>query len=285
MSIRSPVRIYCAIVFLAGCAAVLALAGSAHFGYPLHDPLTFGVIAAGVVLGEMLPIKIPRRGNDEELTLSAAFAMALLMIGGLGPAVIAQAGASIIQDVSSGKPWWRVRFNAGQYALSLASAWIVIRAVSGVSMVTLSHPLASAQLPPMLLGAGAFFLVNSGIVGCAVAMYQGTLIPRYFGNNLSFSFITGGVMLLTAPIVLSAAAYSVAIVPLCLAPVVAMYNAISQSARSEHAARHDSLTGLPNRATFHEAVTAVLGDADTPACVLLMDLDRFKDVNDTLAHR
>jgi hypothetical protein len=49
---------------------IVVLAGSAHFGYPLHAPLTFGVIAAGVVLGEMLPIKIPRRGNDEELTLS-----------------------------------------------------------------------------------------------------------------------------------------------------------------------------------------------------------------------
>ena len=285
MSPFSPVRVYCATVFWTGCAAILVLAGSAHFGYLLRNPLTFGVIAAGVLLGEMLPIKIPRRGNDEELTLSASFAMALLLIGGLGPAVIAQAGASIIQDISSGKPWWRVRFNAGQYALSLASAWVVIRAVSGMPMLTLSHPLASAQLPPMLLGAGAFLLVNSGIVGCAVAMYQGVPIPRYFANNFSFSVVTGGVMLLTAPIVLAAAAYSVAIVPLCLAPVVAMYNSISQSARSEHAARHDSLTGLPNRAAFHDEVSAVLRNANTPACVLLMDLDRFKDVNDTLGHR
>ena len=61
-------------------------------------------------------------------------------------------------------------------------------------------------------------------------------------------------MLLVAPIVLAATAYSVAIVPLCLAPVVAMYNSVSQGARSEHAARHDSLTGLPNRTAFHETI-------------------------------
>jgi diguanylate cyclase (GGDEF)-like protein len=285
MSPLSPVRLYCAAVFLAGCTAVLGLAGTAHFGYPLSDPLTFGVIAGGVVLGEMLPIKIPRRGNDEELTLSASFAIALLLIGGLGPAVIAQAGASIIQDVTSGKPWWRVRFNVGQYMLSMACAWIVIRAVSAGPLLSLSHPHADVQLPAMLLGSGAFFLVNCGIVGCAVAMYQGVSIRRYFANNVSFTLLTGGVMLLVAPIVLAAAAYSVAIVPLCLAPVVAMYNSISQSVRSEHAACHDSLTGLPNRAAFHEAVSAVLGGSGTRACVLLMDLDRFKDVNDTLGHR
>ncbi len=285
MSLRSPVRIYCAIVFAAGCGAVVALAGSAHFGYPVSDPVTFGVLTGGVVLGEMLPIKIPRRGNDEELTLSASFAMALLMIGGLGPAMIAQAGASIIQDLRSGKPWWRICFNAGQLALSMTAAWLVIRAVSGLPAMSLAHPLASAQLPAMLLGSGAFFLVNCGVVGCAVALYQGASIPRYFANSLSFTLLTGGVMLLVGPIVLAAAAYSVAIVPLCLAPVVAMYNSISQSARSEHAARHDSLTGLPNRAAFHDAVTAVLCDVDTPACVLLVDLDRFKDVNDTLGHR
>jgi diguanylate cyclase (GGDEF)-like protein len=285
MSFPSPVRIYCATVFLAGCVVIALLAGHADFGYPLRDPLTFGVITAGVLLGEMLPIKIPRRGNDEELTLSAAFAMALLLIGGVGPAIIAQASASVIQDIVSGKPRWRMRFNAGQYTLAMAAAWLIVRAVSGSPLVILSHPLARAQLPAMLLGAGAFLLVNSGIVGCAVAMYQGTSIPRYFANNLSFSLLTGGVMLLVAPIVLAAAAYSVAIVPLCLAPVVAMYSSISQSARSEHAARHDSLTGLPNRAAFHEEVTSVLGDARTPACVLLMDLDRFKDVNDTLGHR
>ena len=43
------------------------------------------ILAGGVVLGEMMPIKIPRRGDDEELTLSASFAMAMLLVGGLGP--------------------------------------------------------------------------------------------------------------------------------------------------------------------------------------------------------
>ena len=76
---RSSVRIYCEAVFVVSCVAVLALVPEAQLGYIAEAPWTFAVLAAGVVLGEMMPIKIPRRGNDEELTLSASFAMALLL--------------------------------------------------------------------------------------------------------------------------------------------------------------------------------------------------------------
>jgi diguanylate cyclase (GGDEF)-like protein len=285
MSDRSPVRLYCAAVFAAGCASVVLFVQGADFSYLQRSPVTFAVLTAGVLLGEMLPIKIPRRGDDEELTLSASFALALLLVGGLGPALLAQGLASVIQDVHSEKPWWRVRFNVGQYTLSMVTASLVIRGVSLGPMFGTTHAVAGHQLAAMLLGAGAFFLVNTGLVGIAVALYQEVPIGRYFAKNLSFVVITGGVMLVVAPIVLAAASYSVAIVPLCLAPVLAMYNSISWGTRSDHAARHDSLTGLPNRSAFHDAVAEAVQDARAPACILLMDLDRFKEVNDTLGHR
>ncbi len=285
MRARSKVRIYCEAAFVAGVAAVALLASHLHLGYIARHPATFAVLAAGVLLGEMLPIKIPRRGGDEELTLSAAFAMALLLLGGLGPALVAQGAASAIQDAFSGKPLWRIRFNLGQYTLSMVAAWGVVQAIAVSSRLDAMHPFASHQLPAMLAGAGAFFLVNAFVVGSAVAMYQNVPIPRYFRNSVSFVLVTGAVVLLVAPIVLAAAVYTVAIVPLCLAPIIAMYNSVSQTARSEHAARHDALTGLPNRIAFHEAITAALEDERTQAAVLLLDLDRFKEVNDTLGHR
>jgi diguanylate cyclase (GGDEF)-like protein len=282
---RSKVRVYCEAIFVVSCVAVAALIPHAHLRYIADDPVTFAILAAGVVLGELMPIKIPRRGGDEELTLSAAFAMALLLLGGLGPALIAQCAASVLQDAISRKPAWRIRFNAGQYALSMIAAWVLIKAISVSSTLDVLHPFTSGQLPAMIAGAIGFFLVNAFIVGTAVALYQHVPIHRYFRNSLSFVIITGGVVLLVAPIVLAAAAYTVVIVPLCLAPIVAMYNAISQSARSEHAARHDSLTGLPNRTAFHETITGAIHDERVPAAILLMDLDRFKEVNDTLGHR
>ncbi|MER8365335.1 EAL domain-containing protein [Mesorhizobium sp. M1348] len=51
-------------------------------------------------------------------------------------------------------------------------------------------------------------------------------------------------------------------------------------------ARYDSLTGLPNRAYFHELVVEAMasGDPDRLCGLVVLDLDDFKSVNDTLGH-
>jgi len=54
-----------------------------------------------------------------------------------------------------------------------------------------------------------------------------------------------------------------------------------------HQALHDSLTGLPNRILFHDSVAQALAEAQedgSELAVFMMDLDRFKEVNDTLGH-
>jgi diguanylate cyclase (GGDEF)-like protein len=66
-----------------------------------------------------------------------------------------------------------------------------------------------------------------------------------------------------------------------------LYRIVARASRRlRHLALHDPLTGLPNRTLFHERVQrAVKGlRADRTAAVLLIDLDRFKEVNDTLGH-
>ena len=57
-------------------------------------------------------------------------------------------------------------------------------------------------------------------------------------------------------------------------------------AQIEHMARSDALTGLANRVQFRERLTELQAPADDDDCtaVLLVDLDRFKSVNDTLGH-
>ena len=60
-------------------------------------------------------------------------------------------------------------------------------------------------------------------------------------------------------------------------------------AQLRHEAVHDALTGLPNRAALQRQLSAALDDlADgrSPgAAVMILDLDRFKEVNDTLGHQ
>lgn len=61
-----------------------------------------------------------------------------------------------------------------------------------------------------------------------------------------------------------------------------------QQANLEYQALHDSLTGLPNRNLLHDRLHISIQNAarqKMSVALILMDLDRFKEVNDTLGHQ
>ncbi len=72
---------------------------------------------------------------------------------------------------------------------------------------------------------------------------------------------------------------------------VAIFSDISTSKRNEELAEylayHDTLTGLPNRILFHDLFQQILVQAesdDEMVGLIFLDLDRFKNINDTMGH-
>jgi diguanylate cyclase (GGDEF)-like protein len=56
--------------------------------------------------------------------------------------------------------------------------------------------------------------------------------------------------------------------------------------RLEHISLHDSLTGLPNRASIYQEIERFYAqEGEKLGALLFIDLDRFKEINDTLGHQ
>ncbi|TKT80181.1 EAL domain-containing protein [Aquamicrobium sp. LC103] len=70
---------------------------------------------------------------------------------------------------------------------------------------------------------------------------------------------------------------------------IGLYSVDARSQREmlenyRHAAMHDPLTGMPNRASLSNRLPAMLSRGQDKACIIAIDLDRFKDVNDAHGH-
>jgi diguanylate cyclase (GGDEF)-like protein len=63
-----------------------------------------------------------------------------------------------------------------------------------------------------------------------------------------------------------------------------MAELVASEARAHHAATHDFLTGAPNRLAFFNELTRLAASDRTRFSLALIDLDRFKHVNDTFGH-
>ena len=240
----------------------------------------FWVLAALVFAGELFPIQV--HGPGEE-TFSTPFAFAILLLYGLPEAVAVQVVAMVAADLIRRRPADRIVFNLAQLTLSWVAAGLVLEAVGGSGMDA-GQDLQASDLPAIALAAVVFFIVNSTLPRTAEALLHGMPIAEHLRGDLVFrAWSTGTLFALGLPVAVIATHW-LYLVPLLALPMAAVHRASMQAAKMEHLALHDPLTGLPNRTRLLQAIGRALGNANDhqELALLVVDLDRFRDVNDTL---
>ena len=283
--VTGRVRSYVVAVVFLGLAAIgaeVARAPGRLGEVDLPQLLLFG---AFVLLGELRPIRLPRGDEQEEIVTSATFTFAVLLTAGLAPAMVVRAVVALVPGALGRKPWWKALFNVSQYGLSLAVAGVVLRALSDVPRSS-DVAFLRGDVGAILATGVVYFVVNNAVTGIALALAQDTPVLSYLRSDFFFQAGIAAVLLGLAPVAVVSAQFSLVLVPLFALPLVAVYSSASVSLE-RHQALHDALTNLPNRRLFRDRVHQVVVTGKRtgqPAAVMILDLDRFKEVNDTLGH-
>ena len=284
----SPARRFVLTTVVLGWSALaVVLAVSAGSVVDGHFAALCVVLSLLVFSGELRPIFIARGDVRDEITVSTTFALALVVVAPLWLSMSVQVAAVVLQDARARKGALKLLFNGAQYALTILAARATFAALSGQSLLVGAPLELPGDLPAALAAGVAFFLVNNSLTGVVVALVEQEPFLRHLRSDLGFQLGTNGVLLSFAPVVATAAHLSLWLVPMLLMPIEAIHRSAQLAAHRESEALHDGLTGLPNRVLFRLRVERACADSrrtGRPFALILLDLDHFKEINDTLGH-
>ncbi|MEV4107022.1 EAL domain-containing protein [Nonomuraea sp. NPDC049695] len=272
------------IGFTALVVAMLRLDAAGLLG--LARTSLFWMLSVLTILGELRPVMVSSATAVGGTYPSTMFTFAVLLHYGLPVAVLMQAVAVAMNGVVTRKSWHRVMFNIAQSTLALTAAAVVLGLFGIVPSPAVPWVPGGGDLPAIALAGVAYFATRATLVCGAVALHERRSIARVLKATVGPQALVYAGLLGLAPLVVVVMEHSPGLVPLFVAPLTAVYFTATLSMRRDHQALHDELTGLPNRKMLIVSTEEALAEArqEDRVGLFLLDLDRFKEVNDTMGH-
>jgi diguanylate cyclase (GGDEF)-like protein len=260
-------------------------------GYPSQG-LVLSLLVVTVIVGELRPVPVPRGGDTADMiTISTTFTLTLAIVGPVSVAVLAQALAVLIDDAISRRSPLKIAFNVAQYSLTVMAAHAAYSLVVGEPVFG-PYNIFDADMPLELIGALVaalvFLVVNQALVSTIVSFASDQQVRAVFVQDLRFQAMTAGVLSILAPVSALVVQTQPLMLPMLVAPVAAVYNSARLAVAMGRQASHDALTGLANRELFRERSVRALEESQRTGqalAIMMIDLDHFKEINDTLGHQ
>ena len=279
-------RVFVALVIVSGGGLLINALRSLDLSTLLGLEPAFWALCALLLVAELRPLFTAGSRDPNGHVLTTSFVFALLLRYGLPVAVLVQALATAVSDLSHRKAPWRTAFNVGQYSLSWGAASAAMTLVgftppdpAAPSDIVLTDLLAAT------VGGCVYFVVNQLLVSVAVSLKIGRPWWAMFREDLAYEGVSNLALLTLSPLIVVAAEEGPFFLPLLLPPLFAFYTVGAIALEREKQSLTDTLTGLPNRKLLAQRTGEALEDAqEQGVALLLFDLDRFKEVNDTLGH-
>ncbi|MFF9146626.1 putative bifunctional diguanylate cyclase/phosphodiesterase [Streptomyces sp. NPDC014861] len=279
-----------AVVGTAAAVLVTGLQRALSTGDPLFPGGVAGwslALLTGLIVGHLVALGRERWWGGTGS--GAALTLAVLLLYGWVPAGLVSLTVVVLVSAARRHRWRQGLLHGAADILGVGAAALVLALFGDVPGVTDPwHPLdwGIADVPEVVLAAGVYLLATRLLLWYTLAP-PGRGLPTVARTALLRQGLVAVALLGIAPLICVVAAAFPLLLPLFAIPLIALDSTLwIARARAEEQLR-DPLTGLPNRQWLLERTWTALEDAEgeqARAALVLIDLDRFRSVNDTLGH-